>query len=87
MYSRTCLIRHSFEFAICRIRKFKMYSKTLICVQKLCRIDIIPDYTGVGLGRFHCICIGGGFSVRLISAVVSALWGDPAFSGSTSLYH
>ena len=23
-----------------------MYSKTLICVQRLCRIEIIPDYTG-----------------------------------------
>ena len=32
-----------------------MVSKTLICVQRLCRIEIIPDYTGVGLGRCHCI--------------------------------
>ena len=31
-----------------------MYSKTLFCVQRLCRIEIILDYTGVGLGRFHC---------------------------------
>ena len=23
-----------------------MYSKTLICVQRLCRIEIVPDYTG-----------------------------------------
>ena len=29
-----------------------MYSKTLICVQRLRRMEIIPDYTGVGLGRF-----------------------------------
>ena len=34
-----------------------MYNKTLICVQRLCRIRIIADYTGVGLGRFHCICL------------------------------
>ena len=32
----------------------KMYSKTLICVQRLCRIEIIPDYTGVGLDRLEC---------------------------------
>ena len=31
-----------------------MYSKTVICVQRLCGIDIIRDYAGVGLGRFHC---------------------------------
>ena len=37
------------------IRSVKMQSKLLICVQRLCRIEIIPDYTGVGLGRFHCI--------------------------------
>ena len=30
-----------------------MYSKTLIRI-KLCRIEIVPDYTGVGLGRFLC---------------------------------
>ena len=29
-----------------------MYSKTLICVQRLCRIEIIPVYT---LCRFHYI--------------------------------
>ena len=32
-----------------------MHSKTLICVQRFCRIQKIPDYTGVGLDRFHCI--------------------------------
>ena len=37
---------------ICRIRKVEMYSKPLICVQRLCRFVIIPDYTGVGLGRY-----------------------------------
>ena len=32
-----------------------MYSKMLIYVQRLCQIEIIPDYTGVGLAcRFHC---------------------------------
>ena len=37
------------RFPNCQIIKAKM----LICVQRLCRIEIIPDYTGVGLGRFH----------------------------------
>ena len=27
---------------VCRIRKVKVYIKTLICVQRLCRIEIIP---------------------------------------------
>ena len=36
-------------------RKVKMYNKKLICVQRLCRIEIVPDYTGDGSGRFHCI--------------------------------
>ena len=38
-----------------RIRKVKMYKKTLICVERLRRIEIIPDSTGVEFGRFHCI--------------------------------
>ena len=39
---------------ICRIREVKVYCKTFTGVQRLCRIEIIPDYTGVGLDRFHC---------------------------------
>ena len=38
---------------IARIRKVTMYSKTFICVQRLCRIEIIQGYTCVGLVRFH----------------------------------
>ena len=40
---------------MCRIRKVKMFKKTLICVERLRRIEIIPDSTGVEFGRFHCI--------------------------------
>ena len=39
---------------MCRIRRVKMHSKTLICVERFCRIQKIPDYTGVGVDRFHC---------------------------------
>ena len=28
---------------------------THLCVQRLCRMEILPDNTGVGLGRFHSI--------------------------------
>ena len=31
---------------MCRIRKFQVYSNKLLSVQRLCRIEIIPDYTG-----------------------------------------
>ena len=34
-----------------------MYSKTLICVQRFCRIEIIPDYTGVGSTVPICSCV------------------------------
>ena len=70
-YSGTCLIRHSFgqEKCVClpncRIRRVKMHSKTLICVERFCRIQKIPDYTGVGFDRFHCICYFGAFGVDL----------------------
>ena len=37
---------------MCRLERLKC--KTLICVQRLCRIEIIPVYTGVGLGSFRC---------------------------------
>ena len=40
----------------CHIKKKLNVYKTFICVQRLCRIEIIPDYTGVGLARFHCTC-------------------------------
>ena len=29
-----------------QIRKVKMYSKMVICVQRLCQIEVIPDCTG-----------------------------------------
>ena len=55
-YSRgTCLIRHSFGqekcvgLTNCRIRRVKMQSKTLICV------EILSDPENSGLYRFHCI--------------------------------
>ena len=52
IHSGTCVIRHSFGQENCLIRKIEMYNKTLICVQRLCRIEIVPDYTCVGLGSF-----------------------------------
>ena len=57
LYSGTCLIRHSFgqEKCVglpnCRIRRVKMHSKTLICV------EILSDPENSGLYRFHCISI------------------------------
>ena len=56
--TRLCRLKRSLceeivRFPNCQIIKAKCIVKTLICVQKLCRIEIIPDYTGVGLGRFH----------------------------------
>ena len=33
-----------------------LYSEMLICVRtEIIRIQIVPDYTGVGLESFHCI--------------------------------
>ena len=30
-----------------------MYIKMLFCVQRLSRMEIVPDYAGVCLGRFY----------------------------------
>ena len=48
MYSGTCLIRHLLGLEMLNA----------ICVQRLCLIEIIPDYTGVRIAsRFYCITI------------------------------
>ena len=56
-------VRNRHNPTLVRIRKVKIYSKSLICVQRLCRIEIVLDYPGVGLGRsrLNCICINRRF--------------------------
>ena len=48
---KLCNIGFHFEVSVqwnlsCRNRKIEMFSNLLICVQRLCWIDIMPEYTG-----------------------------------------
>ena len=42
------------EEKVYRIRNVKMYNKTLICVQRICRIEIFPDYAGSTVVLYQC---------------------------------
>ena len=48
------LLTHSDKKNLSDTQIVRLDAHLHICVHKLCQIEIIPDYAGFGIDRFHC---------------------------------
>ena len=80
VYSGTCIIRHSFGeekpvgLTNCRIDRKCIVKRSF--VQRFCRIKIIPVYTSVGLGTFHCIICCPSINASMVQLMKALGYGQ-----------